>query len=380
MMVIKQTVLDYICYSNSRYNLWIAFWTIILSVGSVFAQQSTSLSQHDGPYILYQSGQRNLIRVYNGQLEVQQNSTPTFEVISENGEHRFKVALHAIETPKATYSSNNEILVLSDPHGDFDSFHAILKAHRVIGEEYQWTFGKKHLVVIGDIFDRGDDVLPLFWLLYKLEADASQAGGTVHFLLGNHEEMILRGNLKYAKEKYKVLASQLDRDYQSLWGPDSELGRWLLSRNTIEKIGKHLFVHAGLSADIIGDTWSMTAINDSTRAHVYQSKEEREKSPAAKFLFGSNGPLWYRGMVRTDEKYNPLSTTDLQRIMQQYDVKHLFVGHTIFPEVSSFYEGKVYGVNVSNKSNRDKGHSRGLLIKGNKRYRIYDDPKKKEKI
>lgn len=88
MMVIKQTVLDYICYSNSRYNLWIAFWTIILSVGSVSAQQSTSLSQHDGPYILYQSGQRNLIRVYNGQLEVQQNSTPTFEVISENGEHR----------------------------------------------------------------------------------------------------------------------------------------------------------------------------------------------------------------------------------------------------------------------------------------------------
>ncbi|MDR2282618.1 MAG: metallophosphoesterase, partial [Sphingobacterium sp.] len=359
MMVIKQTILDYICYNNSRYNLWIAFWAIILSIGSVSAQQNASLSQHDGPYVLYQSGQRNLIRVYNGQLEVQQNSTPTFEVISENGEHRFQVALHAIETPKATYSSNNEILVLSDPHGDFDSFHAILKAHRVIGEKYQWTFGKKHLVVIGDIFDRGDDVLPLFWLLYKLEAEASQAGGAVHFLLGNHEEMILRGNLKYAKEKYKVLANQLDRDYQSLWGPDSELGRWLLSRNTIEKIGKHLFVHAGLSADIIGDTWSMTAINDSTRAHVYQPKEEREKSPAAKFLFGSNGPLWYRGMVRTDEKYNPLSATDLQRIMQQYDVKYLFVGHTIFPEVSSFYEGKVYGVNVSNKSNRDKGHSRG---------------------
>ncbi|ERJ57754.1 hypothetical protein M472_03140 [Sphingobacterium paucimobilis HER1398] len=311
---------------------------------------------------------------------MQQEIAPTFEVISEKGDHRFQVTLHPIEIPKATYKHNSDILVLSDPHGDFDSFHAVLKAHRVIDEKYQWTFGKKHLVVIGDIFDRGDDVLPLFWLLYKLEAEASQAGGAVHFLLGNHEEMTLRGNLKYAKEKYTNLAQHLDINYQELWDMESELGRWLLSRNTIEKIGDHLFVHAGLSADIIGNVWTINAINDSTRAHVHQRKEEREHSPAARFLFGSNGPLWYRGMVRTDEKYNPLSTADLEQIMKQYDVKHLFVGHTIFPEVTSFYEGKVYGVNVSNKSNREKGASRGLLIKGNKRYRIYDDPKKKERI
>ncbi|MFD2554271.1 metallophosphoesterase [Sphingobacterium tabacisoli] len=379
MMVIKQTVHGYTCNAYSRYNLWITFFFCLCTIGNVVAQQAP-LSQHDGPYILYTAEQRNLVRVYKGQLDVQQNSAPTVEVISENGQHQFQVTLHPIETPRATYSKSSEILVLSDPHGDFDSFHAILKAHRVIGEKYQWTFGKKHLVVIGDIFDRGDDVLPLFWLLYKLEAEASQAGGAVHFLLGNHEEMTLRGNLKYAKEKYTNLAQHLDINYQELWGMESELGQWLLSRNTIEKIGDHLFVHAGLSADIIGNVWTINAINDSTRAHVHQRKEEREQSSAARFLFGSNGPLWYRGMVRTDEKYNPLSTADLEQIMKQYDVKHLFVGHTIFPEVTSFYEGKVYGVNVSNKSNREKGASRGLLIKGNKCYRIYDDPKKKEKI
>ncbi|WP_162850191.1 metallophosphoesterase [Sphingobacterium yanglingense] len=380
MMAIKHTIQGYTCTIFCRYNLWIIFLLSLFTIGNLSAQQSAPLSQHDGPYILYTADQTKQIRVYEGQLEIQQNSTPTFEVISENGEHRFQVALHPIETPKATYSSNNEILVLSDPHGDFDSFHAILKAHRVIGEQYQWTFDKKHLVVIGDIFDRGEDVLPLFWLLYKLEAEASAAGGAVHFLLGNHEEMILRGNLKYAKEKYKTLASQLGKNYEDLWGADSELGRWLISRNTIEKIGDNLFVHAGLSADLIGDVWSMDAINDSTRAYIHQKKEEREQSPAARFLFGSNGPLWYRGMVRTEEKYNPLSVADLQHIMDQYRIKRIFLGHTIFPEVSSFYEGRVYGVNVSNKSNRDKGHSRGLLIKGNKRYRIYDDPKKKERI
>ncbi|MBL1410304.1 metallophosphoesterase [Sphingobacterium faecale] len=379
MMIIRQIIQGYVRSTYSRHTLWITFLFSLFSIGSLTAQQNT-LSQHDGPYILYTSEQRNLISVTAGQLEMQQESAPTFEVVSEKGDHRFHVTLHPIETPKATYKHNSDILVLSDPHGDFDSFHSILKAHRVIGEQYQWTFGNKHLVVIGDIFDRGEDVLPLFWLLYKLEAEAAQAGGTVHFLLGNHEEMTLRGNLKYAKEKYTTLAQQLGINYQELWGMESELGRWLLSRNTIEKIGDHLFVHAGLSADIIGDVWTINAINDSTRAHVHQSKEEREHSPAARFLFGSNGPLWYRGMVRTDEKYNPLASSDLEKILKQYDVKHIFVGHTIFPEVTTFYNGKVYGVNVANRSNREKGTSRGLLIKGNKRYLIYDNPEKKDRI
>lgn len=380
MKDIRQIFLRYTCRVHSRCSLFTLIWICLSCTGIIYAQESATLSQHDGPYILYGKNESCVIRVNNGQLEIQPHIDSLIQVVSEDGAHRFQVALHPIHIPDQGYKHDNDILVLSDPHGDFDSFQAILKAHRVIGEQYQWIFGKKRLVIIGDIFDRGVDVLPIFWLIYKLEAEALQAGGSVHFLLGNHEEMILRGNLKYAEEKYKALANQLGKDYQDLWDSDSELGRWLLSRNTIEKIGDCLFVHAGLSKDIIDDTWSIKAINDSIRYHIHQPKEERERFPAAKFLFGSNGPLWYRGMVRTDEKYNPLTDKDLNHIMIQYQVKQIFVGHTIFPEVTSFYSGRVYAVNVANKSNRDKDKSRGLLIKGSKRYRIYDDPKKKERI
>ena len=34
-------------------------------------------------------------------------------------------------------------------------------------EKYQWIFGKGHLVICGDLFDRGNDVAAELWLIYK---------------------------------------------------------------------------------------------------------------------------------------------------------------------------------------------------------------------
>jgi metallophosphoesterase superfamily enzyme len=358
----------------------IRYSSVLFSLCCYFLTQAQQtklhLTAHDGPYIIYKGDEAQLIRVREGAVQVQPHLHPTVDVITEDGKHSFQVSLHKIQTPDWHYTHQDGILVLSDPHGDFESLYAVLKAQKVIGDDYQWTFGKKHLVIIGDIFDRGKDVLPIFWLIYKLEAEAKQMGGAVHFILGNHEEMILRGNLKYTEDKYKALAQQLGYEYRNLWNNDSELGRWLLRRNTIEKIGDHLFVHAGLSADIVDRPWSISAINDSVRVYLYHSKEEREQSEAARFLFGSRGPLWYRGMVHKDPKYDPLSMADLTRIMTLYKVRDIYVGHTIFPEVSSFYDCKVYDVNVKNKSNREHGKSRGIYIQGDKRTLIFDNPAK----
>ncbi|MNI53361.1 hypothetical protein D3C73_1081880 [compost metagenome] len=126
--------------------------------------------------------------------------------------------------------------------------------------------------------------------------------------------------------------------------------------------------------------WTIPAVNDSVRRYLFHTKEERQQSKSASFLFGSEGPLWYRGMVVKEEKYHPLGEEDLNNMMKIYGVKQIFVGHTIFPEVSSFYEGKVYGVNVNNESNRLKGRSRGLLIEGGKIKVIYDDITKNKAV
>lgn len=356
-----------------------------LSVGLFYAQPALSqvkegLSEQDGPYVLYGEGTSKLIQVRAGKLETLALPKAPLSVMTENGQHHFEVALHPIKKPDWSYKSKGEILVLSDPHADFESFYSILRAQQVIGGNYQWTFGKNQLVIIGDVFDRGVDVLPIFWLIYKLEAEAEKAGGKVHFLFGNHEEMILRENLKYNESKYLALKDKLGMEYRDLWSANSELGRWLLSRNTMEKIGDKLFVHAGLSSQLLTDKWTIPAVNDSVRSNIFKTKAEREQSPAAKFLFGSIGPLWYRGMVRDEEKYEPLAEQDLQKLLVYYGVKEVYVGHTIFPEVTTFYANRVFAVNVNNRSNREKGRSRGLLLRKGKTYLIFDDPTKNIEI
>lgn len=353
---------------------------LLAGLQQVYAQKEAFLGQHDGPYIFYQKAGIKAIQLADGKIKADNQLQEPFVVSTEDGLHRFEVSRHAITPPAWSYRASDKIMVLSDPHGDFESFQAILKAQQVIGPNYEWTFGDNQLVIIGDVFDRGKDVLPIFWLIYKLENEATQVGGQVHFLLGNHEEMVMRGNYKYTQDKYKALADTLGRSYRDFWTLDTELGKWLQSKNTIEKIGEHLFVHAGLSGAMQDPKWSIQAVNDTVRHYLFHTKEERRQSAAASFLFGSEGPLWYRGMVVQEEKYHPLSNVDLNKLMQIYEVRQIFVGHTIFPEVSSFYGGKVYGVNVKNESNRLKGRSRGVLIEGRKISLIYDDATKNKEI
>ena len=41
-------------------------------------------------------------------------------------------------------------------------------------------------------------------------------------------------------------------------------------------------------------------------------------------------------------------------IMDRYKAKHIIVGHTIFKDISTFYNGKVIGVNVDIKKTGKK--------------------------
>ena len=95
-------------------------------------------------------------------------------------------------------------------------------------------------------------------------------------------------------------------------------------------------------------------------------KERKALSPLTAFLYGNSGPIWYRGLVRKDTKYHPLPADSLQLLLERYKVRRIIVGHTIFKDISTFYGGKVIGVNVDNKENREKKRGRAVLIEQNK--------------
>ena len=333
----------------------------------------------DGPYILYQpDGSARVISVDNkGQIvDKTYNHLPkhfSFEVTDHKGRYPFKVQLHPIQRPDWKYAQSPKTFVMSDPHGRLDCVVSLLQGNGVIDAKCCWSFGKNHLVIIGDVFDRGNDATQIFWLFYKLEAEAAKAGGHVSFLLGNHEPMVLGNDLRYTKEKYTTLAKRLGMRFPQLMGADTELGRWLESRNTMQVIGDGLYVHAGLSKAFYDKNLEIPLVNQEiSRALFMKGKERRALGPLTAFLYGKLGPIWYRGLVLDQPQYNPLPPDSLQMILDRYQVKCLLVGHTIFKDVSAFYKGKVIDVNVDNKKNKRKRRGRALLIDGEAYYVVGD--------
>lgn len=333
----------------------------------------------DGPYLIAQpDGKTRFIAVdARGRLtDTLYTALPedfSFRVTDHRGRLGFDVKLHPTRRPAAAYRQPDKVFVMSDPHGRLDCVVSLLRGNGIIDKKLRWSFGANHLVVIGDIFDRGNDVPQICWLFYKLEEEAARAGGCVSFLLGNHEPMVLAGDMRYTKPKYPLLAEKLQLDYPSLWGPDSALGRWLATRNTLMTIGPDLYVHAGLSREFYNQNLSIDTVNQAmSRALFLTKKERRALSPLTEFLYGNSGPIWYRGLVRTDAKYRPLAADSLRLLLQRYEVKHIIVGHTIFKDIRTFYGGQVIGVNVDNKENREKRRGRALLIEQG-RYLVVGD-------
>ena len=335
----------------------------------------------DGPYIFQNSdGSYRIIRTdTSGKIiDTVCTAITSFSVTDSQKKYSFTVPAtyvnDNITEPDYFCKQADSVFVVSDPHGRFDLLADLLISHHIIDTDLMWNFGKNHLVVLGDVFDRGDDVTQILWFLFKLEREASRAGGRVSFLLGNHEAMVLSGDIRYATEKYKALADTLDIPLKDLYGNNAILGKWLAKRNTIEFIGhKYLLVHAGLSEDFLAKDYQLPFVNQFVGKHLFYSKKEKnEMGEDVTFIFGNKGPLWYRGLVKNEEKYSPITEDALKKILCKYGVNHIIVGHTIMDNVQTFHKGRVYAVNVNNEKNFSSNQSRGLLITKKGIYKIYN--------
>ncbi len=356
------------------------FAGIHLQLSSQETEGRESSFSADGPYILYETeGPTRVISVTaEGKVdEKEYESLPDgfgFEVVSHDGKHHFPVKLHKVERPEWNCPQPEKLFVMSDPHGNLDCVVSLLQANGVMDENYHWSYGKNQLVVNGDVFDRGDDVLQIFWLLYKLEEEAAEAGGRRDLFLGNQLPLVLMNDVRYTKPKYKQLADTLKVSYASLFSRSTELGHWLCTRNTMMRVGDNLFVHAGLSKQFYDEDLSIPTVNEQMSHGLYMRKADRKAdSPLTYFLFGSYGPVWYRGMVKQDEKYHPLAADTLGMILRKYEAKRVIVGHTVFDDISTFYDNQVIAVNVDNLKNREAKRGRAILIENGQVFVVGDE-------
>ena len=284
--------------------------------------------------------------------------------------------LIAIALPGLAYATQDDwqgverIVAIGDIHGDYDNYMAVLKNAGVVNRRGRWAAGKTHVVQVGDIPDRGPDTLKIIEHLQKLEKQAKKAGGRLHLLIGNHEHMNISGDLRYVhpgeyeafetrnskqlrnnyyayvvktieQQREALLASggdagnlpvvddDFERDWYAehplgfvehrlAWQKGGELFEWTASHNTVIRINKVLFLHGGLSAELL--PLSITDINDRVRAELNREAFEGEPLGTA-----DNGPLWYRGLARGDEAEE---RSALDRVLEHFDAEMIVLGHT----------------------------------------------------
>ena len=261
-----------------------------------------------------------------------------------------------------SFDHAERIMVIGDIHGGYDSLILFLQHNGVINGSLHWTWGKGHLVFVGDIFDRGEKVTEALWLIYQLEIQAAKAGGAVHLSLGNHEIMVLTGNLNYLADKYRLMTSRLNIDYSSLFGKRTILGQWLRTKNTIVKINGHLFVHAGLSPSILESGLDLHQINENVRYFLNHPEKDRNEEVEKNTLLGENGPFWYRGYLENNHVYTHLPEYEFEKVLHYFNAEYIFIGHTNVKQITPLYNNRVYAIDVPFYTHEYSIY--GMLIEG----------------
>jgi hypothetical protein len=352
---------------------------------------------NDGPYIFYEHHKLKVKWITNNVMKTDNIIPDNFEQIK----NKFNLLFSYNDLINSnlfksgyiqSYNMIDSIGVISDIHGEYNTYINLLKSVGVIDNNLNWKFGKGHLVVLGDTFDRGNMVTEVLWHLFGLEKQAAEAGGQVHVLLGNHELLILSKNLTFMNPKYKRVEEISDTKYFDLYSGNSILGKWLRSRPVAITINNIIFVHAGFSIELVRRNLKIKQINQifsdkiigrnllannennepkrSGENNAFSDKTYEDdlwaihENEELTFLNNANGPLWYRGYF-TDPTF---CESRLDSILNFYGKKYIVVGHTTSDNIKPLFNNKVFGVDAG-IMNKQPGEM--LLYKNGIFYKCY---------
>ena len=336
----------------------------------------------EGPHLFYQ-GDQLLLQHIRGDgktgFVVEQQLVPAGQQIKTKVYFPLEDQTFALDvssqfrTPAVTYLDAEPMLVLSDFESSFKAFRDFLMAHQVIDSGLNWTFGRGHLVLVGDFVDRDVSTTQLLWLIYQLEQRAAAAGGHLHFILGNHEIKNLQGDFQSAAKKYLFVATVLGRSQAELFGDNALLGRWLASKNSLELINEHLFVHGGLHPKLATMDLTLQQLNDQIRARYRQGYYPKPAQGDDEYLYSTRlGPSWYRGYFQ-----DGLTQAEVEAPLHKFGAKAVVVGHTPQWRVKKLYQGKVLAIGVKHprdyRGSIPPRRSEGLLIRDGQYFRLTDD-------
>lgn len=248
------------------------------------------------------------------------------------------------------------LVAIGDLHGDIEATRKALRLAGAIDGEDRWIGGELVVVQTGDQLDRGDDEQAILELLARVQRGASEAGGALHILNGNHEFMNALGDLRYvtpggladfedapganpdAPELAPLMAKvpeQARARVAAFW-PGQPWARELGKRNVAVVVGDSVFVHGGLTPSWAGQ---IKSINEQARAWLIG---ERSEPPEA--VIDPDGPVWSR---HYSESPDEADCAMLGQALETIGVARMIVGHTVHTEgIRSACDDRVWMVDV----------------------------------
>lgn len=322
----------------------------------------------DGPYIIYNENGFEELSFSGDKATSRFIPKDSFERIVKtrtDQNKEFEISLkNKLSIEPSVYERPSEMFILSDIEGNFEALRNLLVNNKIIDNQFNWIFGKGHLIFAGDMFDRGRQVNECLWLIYALEEKAKAAGGYVHFILGNHEIMNLSGDVRYNVDKYLTNARKVNKTPSEFYSANTELGRWLRTKNIMEKIGDLLICHGGVSQKINELSLSVEEINNRVRPYYDQPYSFIKDSITRILTNTSTAPYWYRGYYEGNNQGN---YAQFDSTLAKFDVKHILIGHTIVSDtISNSHKGRIFNTDTKHA----EGHSEAIYINGSNYYRV----------
>jgi hypothetical protein len=219
------------------------------------------------------------------------------------------------------------VVAVGDLHGDLRAFGAIGRACGLLDERGGWRGGATHLVLMGDLVG-GEHSRLLLNAIMRLEREALRVGGRVHALLGNHDLLPIAG--RFGKLTVRERREYRKSDFQA----KGRYAEWVLKRPTILKIGRTLYVHAGL------DRWALDIDPGEVNAHVrawiahLQGIGPRPPRETRWTFDDDDGPMWTRAFrPRGRRPKDAPSKKTVRAVLERLDAERIVLGHSPADEI-----------------------------------------------
>jgi hypothetical protein len=175
------------------------------------------------------------------------------------------------------------VFIVGDVHGHLEKLAEVLRDAELIDADRAWTGRDSVLWLMGDLVNHGPDGIGAIDLVIALQRQASQEGGRVEALIGNHDLVLLAAH-RFGERPTPGKDQTFREHWQENGGVARDLDeitsdqvRWLSARPAMARVGDHLLVH--------GDTLLYTR---------YGGSLEEVNQAFATLLASDDALRWYR--------------------------------------------------------------------------------------